>query len=83
MGREEIAALIAIGSAPSHYTVPTRQLPRTKLASVRAHRSQLPGGDPEALFPPGIVAALLEEEWFTDATGRENPAVTTLLATLA
>lgn len=73
----------AIGAAPWHYTVPTRQLRRTKLASIGAHRSQLPGGDPEALFPPGIVAALLDVEHFSDATGREQPAVTALLAGLS
>ena len=35
-----------------------------KLAAIAAHRTQLPGGDPHALFPPGIVAALLSRERF-------------------
>lgn len=73
----------AIGTAPTHYQVSIAAVRETKLASIRAHRSQLPGGDPEALFPPGIVAALLEEEWFTDASGRADPGVAALLASLA
>lgn len=40
-----------------------------KLAAIRAHRSQLPGGDAEALFPPGIVGALLDVERFTLVRG--------------
>lgn len=72
-----------IGARERHYTVDIRAVRETKLASIRAHLSQLPGGDPEALFPPGIVAALLAEEWFTDASGRADPGVAALLASLA
>jgi LmbE family N-acetylglucosaminyl deacetylase len=36
-----------------------------KLAAIGAHRSQLPAGEPRALFPPGIVDRLQAEEWFT------------------
>lgn len=35
-----------------------------KLSAIAAHRSQLPGGEPEALFPPGLVAATLTPERF-------------------
>lgn len=72
----------AIGAAPWHYDVPIASVRETKLASIRAHRSQLPGGDPEALFPPGIVAALLDRERFCDAGGVADPAVTVLLGRL-
>lgn len=72
----------AIGAAPWHYQVPIRSLRETKLACLRAHRSQLPGGDPEALFPPGIVAALLEAERFSDAGGLADDALAALLARL-
>jgi N-acetyl-1-D-myo-inositol-2-amino-2-deoxy-alpha-D-glucopyranoside deacetylase len=73
----------AIGAAERHYTVDIRSMRETKLASIGAHHSQLPGGDPEALFPPGIVAALLVEEWFSDAAGRPNPNVARLLRAMA
>lgn len=73
----------AIGAAARHYAVDIRSVRETKLACIRAHLSQLPGGDPEALFPPGIVAALLEEEWFTDAAGQVTPSTAALLASLA
>ncbi len=73
----------AIGAAERHYAVDIRPVREAKLASVRAHFSQLPGGDPEALFPPGIVAALLEEEWFTDASGRATPGAAALIRSLA
>lgn len=46
-----------------------------KLAAVAAHRSQLPGGDPYALFPPGVLAGCLDYERFTLAPGSERPAL--------
>jgi N-acetyl-1-D-myo-inositol-2-amino-2-deoxy-alpha-D-glucopyranoside deacetylase len=73
----------AIGAIEPHYTVDVRSARETKLASIRAHRSQLPGGDPEALFSPGIVSALLETEWFTGASGDSDPGVAVLLRSLA
>ena len=45
-----------------------------KRASIEAHRSQLPDGRAESLFPPGIVAALLREEWYQLASGPPLPA---------
>lgn len=49
--------------------VDIRSVAQVKLRAMRAHRSQLPGGDPEALFPPGIVSRLLDSERFVDARG--------------
>ena len=40
-----------------------------KRASIEAHRSQLPDSRAESLFPPGIVATLLREEWYQVASG--------------
>lgn len=54
----------AIGVATPDFRVPIATVAAAKLAAIRAHQSQLPGGAPEALFPPGIVPALLAEEWF-------------------
>ncbi|GMV84312.1 MAG: GlcNAc-PI de-N-acetylase [Dehalococcoidia bacterium] len=72
----------AIGAAPWHYQVPIGFVRETKLASIQAHRSQLPGDDPEALFPPGIIAALLETERFSDASGVAGNTVAALLGRL-
>ena len=44
-----------------------------KRAAIEAHRSQLPDGAAESLFPPGIVAALLHEEWYQLASGPPLP----------
>jgi N-acetyl-1-D-myo-inositol-2-amino-2-deoxy-alpha-D-glucopyranoside deacetylase len=41
-----------------------RSVAARKLAAIACHRSQLPGGDPRALFPPGIVDQLLETEYY-------------------
>jgi LmbE family N-acetylglucosaminyl deacetylase len=43
-----------------------------KLEAIAAHRTQLPHGLPEALFPPGLVAALLDEEWFAVSGPKER-----------
>lgn len=55
----------AIGVAAWPCSLDIRAVAHLKLAAVAAHRSQLPGGDPYAVFPPGILAALMEEERFT------------------
>lgn len=44
--------------------VDIRPVADVKRAAIACHRSQLPGGDREALFPPGIVAQLMAEERF-------------------
>lgn len=54
-----------LGTETPDFRIPIAPVARQKLAAIAAHRSQLPGGDPQAIFPPGIVSALLREEWFT------------------
>jgi mannose-6-phosphate isomerase-like protein (cupin superfamily) len=54
----------------------------TKLAAIAAHRTQLPGGDPRALFPAGIVDRLLGAEQFEDASGAGQPLVQDLLRSI-
>ena len=71
-----------IGFDTWDYAVPIASVCRAKLAAIAAHRSQLPGGDPEALFPPGIVSALLQTERFLDARGTAHPETAALLAGL-
>jgi N-acetyl-1-D-myo-inositol-2-amino-2-deoxy-alpha-D-glucopyranoside deacetylase len=73
----------AIGSDSFHYEVDIRAVRETKRASIAAHRTQLPGGDPEGLFPPGVVSKLLDVERFEDASGKRNEATAELLASLA
>lgn len=53
-----------------------------KIASVSAHASQLPGGDPLAFLKPGVLDPLLDEEWFCVARGEIDPHATTPLAGL-
>lgn len=69
----------AIGDADWEYAVPITQMATTKLAAIGAHRSQLPGGDPAAIFPDGIIAALLDVERYRDASGVASPDVRALL----
>lgn len=54
----------AIGGGPWDEERDIAAVAGLKLAAIAAHRTQLPGGDPHALFPPGIVAALLSRERF-------------------
>ncbi|MCC7365805.1 MAG: PIG-L family deacetylase [Dehalococcoidia bacterium] len=56
-----------IGDAGCDLEVDIRAVAARKRAAIAAHRSQLPGGDPEALFPPGIVGALMEREQYRAA----------------
>ncbi|MGI8926485.1 MAG: PIG-L deacetylase family protein [Tepidiformaceae bacterium] len=83
MGRPPHLRSSDIGRADPHYRVPLAAVSDLKLASIAAHRTQLPGGDPHALFPRGIVAALLEEERFTDASAAPEPATERLLGQFA
>ncbi|MGE3073700.1 MAG: PIG-L deacetylase family protein [Dehalococcoidia bacterium] len=73
----------AIGRHSFDYEVPIAAVRETKLAAVTAHHSQLPGGDPEAIFPPGILRELLDVERFTDAAGGADPALREQLAALS
>jgi N-acetyl-1-D-myo-inositol-2-amino-2-deoxy-alpha-D-glucopyranoside deacetylase len=61
--------------------VDVRPVAQRKLAVIACHRSQYPGDDPRALFPPGIVDALLAREAFTAvAGGAAGPVVADLFA---
>jgi len=40
---------------------------------VKAHRSQLDRGDPRSFLRPGLLDALLSEEWFTVEAGPPVP----------
>ena len=71
-----------IGSTSWQYEVPIAEVAAQKLASIAAHRTQLPGGDPEAIFPPGIVSSLLDVERFRDWRGTTDAAVAGLLPQL-
>lgn len=83
------AGLIRPGEAPAdgveapHYRLPLSSAAGAKLAAISAHRTQLPGGEPSALFPDGIVEATLAEEWFTDADGEPDAGVVALFDDLA
>ncbi len=83
MGDPPSPAAAELGTAPAHYEISVAAVRDLKLASIAAHRTQLPGGDPEALFPPGIVSTLLDVERFTDATGVASAEVRSLVASFA
>jgi len=82
MGAPPLLAPGEVGDRDCHYKVPIQRVAEKKLQAIAAHRSQLPGGDPHALFPPGVVAALLETERFIDARGARDDATARLLASL-
>lgn len=64
LGDPPALAAADLGVESPDFRIPIGPAASAKLAAIAAHRSQLPGGEPEALFPPGIVGALLAEEWF-------------------
>lgn len=72
MGNPPLLAPDDIGVETPDLRVDIASVRDLKLAAIAAHRSQLPGGAPEALFPRGIVERLLDEEWFTVAAGGDN-----------
>jgi len=80
MGEPPDPPASAIGADTWDYSVDIGRVRETKLAAIAAHRSQLPWGDPEAIFPPGIVRALLETERFADATGAPVAETAALLS---
>lgn len=82
LGRPPLVAANALGASGFHYAVSVAGVREQKLKAVRAHCTQLPGGDPERLFPPGIVAALLETEWYTDARGAPDQGAAELIGSL-
>ncbi len=82
MGNPPSPPVSEIGAAPVHYEVPIASVATEKLAAISAHASQLPGGKPGALFPPGIISSLLDFERFTDARGAAHPETVALLQSL-
>lgn len=82
MGEPPAPPRSAIGVSPFHYEVPIASIAETKLASISAHVSQLPGGQPDTLFPPDIISSLLDIERFTDARGAADPQTAELLHSL-
>lgn len=83
MGDPPVPPPAAIGTAKWDHQVDIRAVSATKLDAIRVHRSQLPNGDPETLFPPGIVPALLDAERFADAAPGQTAAAAVLLASFA
>ena len=71
-----------IGGTRFHYEVPIETVTASKLESIAAHHTQLPGGAPVAIFPPGIVEGLLRTERFTDASDEAQAKARELLASL-
>jgi N-acetyl-1-D-myo-inositol-2-amino-2-deoxy-alpha-D-glucopyranoside deacetylase len=61
----------SLGAPPDHadLALDIRSVRQRKLDAIAAHRSQLPDGTPQSLFPPGLVDALLDVERFTIAAG--------------
>ncbi len=70
LGEPPSPAEDAIGVLQADYSLDIAPVSALKRSAVAAHRSQLPGGVPEAIFPAGILAALLGEERFTLAGAR-------------
>ena len=70
LGEPPSPAAGEMGTASADYVLDITAVAALKLSVIAAHRTQLPGGDPHALFPAGIVAALLAEERFTLAGAR-------------
>lgn len=83
MGDPPLVPEAGLGVELADYEVGIAGVRETKLASIAAHRTQLPGGDPEALFPPGIVPALLFVERFADARGAPSLDTLRLIQSLA
>jgi LmbE family N-acetylglucosaminyl deacetylase len=65
------AATPSLGAPPdsADLTIDIRPVRQRKLDAIAAHRSQLPDGTPQSLFPPGLVDALLDVERFALAAG--------------
>jgi LmbE family N-acetylglucosaminyl deacetylase len=68
-----------IGIDRPEIAIRIEEVARRKLAAIAAHRSQLPGGDPLAIFPPGVVAGTLREEWYTVGGGHNAAEVLSML----
>lgn len=73
----------AIGTDSFDFDTDTASVAERKLRAIGAHRTQLPGGDPHAIFPAEIVAALLDRERYVAADDASRAAVRELLGELA
>lgn len=73
----------AIGTSIVDFEIDTASVAVRKLRAIGAHRTQLPGGDPHAIFPAGIVGAVLERERYVAADDASRTAAREFLAGLA
>lgn len=73
----------AIGSNSPDIRLPIGSVRERKWAAIGAHRTQLPGGDPAALFPGGIVGRLMTEERYTIFDRRHSGAAAAFLRDIA
>jgi LmbE family N-acetylglucosaminyl deacetylase len=73
MGEPPDPPATAIGASTGDLEVDVTSVRGRKLAAISSHRTQLPEGDPYALFPPGVLAACLDVERFTLAEGSPPP----------
>lgn len=62
---------LGVGDDEIHAVIDIRDHAAVKLAALRAHRSQLDGGDPYSLFPAGVIEQTLAVERFTLAIGEQ------------
>lgn len=75
--------VLGIARSEAAVIVDVRAVADVKLAALAAHATQLPTGDPRAFLMPGLIDAMLAEEWFTWAAGPRPPeGATSLLAGL-
>ena len=65
---------LGVSGDEMHAEIDVREFVPAKLAAMRAHRTQLVGGDPLSIFPPGILQPLLDVERFTLAIGERPQA---------
>jgi LmbE family N-acetylglucosaminyl deacetylase len=72
----------AIGAQSPHYGVDIRSVAKQKRAAIDAHRSQLPSGFTDSIFPGGIVSRLMATERFSDVSGRPRTATGLVLLSL-
>lgn len=75
MGEPPSPEVSELGDREAHYELRAGSLEAVKLSAIGAHRTQLPTGAPEGLFPEGVVKQLLAVERFVDARGRADEAV--------
>lgn len=72
MGHRPSVAEPRLGVAQPDYRVDISSVADVKRAAIGLHLTQLPGGEPEAMFPEGIVASLLATEAFVFARAEDD-----------